>query len=405
MSFQAFTEQHPHLPLEMSSSEYQQLLRQHWFKFGDGMMKANGPEVQAAIDGGEIFSKWLKTINAKRPLNDQIRLSEGTGPGGGIPIAKPSKYGPKTISKKLREIQNEMPKAMLRIIYGGLNMTDAIPPSISKEDFIKHGRTANGLYQSAVRWSTSIEPRLDYYKRNKRRDIRGFYHLKKIEDLDATLNDYFILGPEKQKEFKKHLIGLCMNSKNSLSTCESQFKRAAQSAKVREFKNKFWRAGQATWNSFYQISKPRTDVTWSPSSPNIMRAPFKDPKNTKIANWLKENIEDEFKTDTWNFELDFENGSPEMAYLKFETGVTPHVTKGNIIVMDTNSPIEEYSVKWTIRHEYGHILRMPDCYVEFYDETEEVVVNYQLDVTDLMCSRAGDMNDRIYKELKRVYYK
>lgn len=73
--------------------------------------------------------------------------------------------------------------------------------------------------------------------------------------------------------------------------------------------------------------------------------------------------------------------------------------------MDSNTDIQEYGVRWTIRHEFGHILRLPDCYTEFYDTKEQVMVNYQLDTTDLMCSRAGLMNERIYQELKKHYQK
>ena len=72
---------------------------------------------------------------------------------------------------------------------------------------------------------------------------------------------------------------------------------------------------------------------------------------------------------------------------------------------DANTPLEEYEVQWTIRHEFGHILRLPDYYVEFYDTHEDIAINYQLDTTDLMCSRAGDFNERIYTELKRVYFR
>lgn len=73
--------------------------------------------------------------------------------------------------------------------------------------------------------------------------------------------------------------------------------------------------------------------------------------------------------------------------------------------MDSNQPIEEYDSQWTIRHEFGHVLGLPDCYHEFYDTTQEAYVNYQFDVTDLMCSRAGNMNERIYLELKKAYQK
>lgn len=396
------SEHHPHLPLELTFEESQQLLRQHWVKFGEGMMKANAPETQLAIDGGEKFSKWLKEINQQRSTDDQIRLTSGSNRGGGIPIDSPSKYGPKTIKERLQKNLDEIPASIKDIVYGNKDTT-TLPTS--KEDFIKYGRMISFLYQTAVRWSTSLEPWLDWYKKNKQRDVRGYYHLKKMSDLDEKLEDFSKLTDKEQEEIKKHMMDICQNNQYSIKACEKAFDSNRKKKNLKALKDQLWPAAMATWNSFFEIRNPRTDVTWNESEPNVMKAPFIDPKNEKISNWLKENIEDEFKTTTWNFELNFVEEGKDTAYLEFQPNVTPHVTRGNIIVMDANSPIEEYDVKWTIRHEYGHILRIPDCYIEFYDETEEVAVNYQLDVKDLMCSRAGDFNQRLYDELKRVYYK
>jgi hypothetical protein len=397
------SEHHPHLPLELTFEESQQLLRQHWVKFGQGMMKANAPETQLAIDGGEKFSKWLKEINNQRSADDQIRLTSGSNRGGGIPIDSPSKYGPKTIKERLQKNMSEIPASIKDVVYGNENTTATLPTS--KEDFIKYGRMISFLYQTAVRWSTSLEPWLDWYKKNKQRDVRGYYHLKKMSDLNEKLDDFNKLTTKQQEEIKKHMMDICQNNQYSIKACEKAFESNRKKKNLKALKDQLWPAAMATWNSFFEIRNPRTDVSWDASEPNVMKAPFIDPKNEKISNWLKENIEDEFKTATWNFELNFVEEGKDTAYLEFQPNVTPHVTRGNIIVMDANSPIEEYDVKWTIRHEYGHILRIPDCYIEFYDETEEVAVNYQLDVKDLMCSRAGDFNQRLYDELKRVYYK
>jgi bacillopeptidase F (M6 metalloprotease family) len=73
--------------------------------------------------------------------------------------------------------------------------------------------------------------------------------------------------------------------------------------------------------------------------------------------------------------------------------------------MDANQSIEEDDSKLVIRHEFGHILGFPDCYHEFYDTELDGFVNYQLDTTDIMCSGTGAMTERMYKELKRVYFK
>lgn len=396
---------HPHLPLELSLEESQRLLRKHWASFGEGAMKANAPETQMAIDGGEKFSKWLKEINKLRDADNQIRLTSGSNRGGGIPIDRPSKYGPKTIAARLKKNMDELPKSVSEIVYGEKDITTKVPAGIETKDFIKYGRMVSFLYQTAVRWSTSLEPWLDWYKRNKRRDVRGYYHLNKMKDLDEKLEDFNKLSTDEKETIKKHMIGICQNNEYSIKACEKAFESNQKKRNLKELKDQLWPKALATWNSFFEIRNPRKDVTWTSAAPGLMTAPFIKPNNTKIANWLKDHVEDEFQNDHWRFEMEYVTEGKDTAYLEFKPNVTPHVTKGNIIVMDANSPIEEYSVQWTIRHEYGHILRIPDCYIEFYDETEEVAVSYQLDVTDLMCSRAGDFNKRLYELLKKTYYK
>ncbi len=395
----------PHLPLDLSFEESQELWSEHksTTKFKSLKTKTD-PFVAKAIAGGEILGKWLKKINENRESDNQLLLSSSSSSsrGAGIPIDKPSKYGPKTIKLRIEKILATAPKEMLDVIYNELPMTVKNP--VEDKVFIEFGRKISGTYQSAVRWETNIKKWLPYYKKNQRRDVRGFYHLIKEENLDQKLKNFSSLSSQDQERLSGHLYKICLNDKVEGKTCTTRLDKARKKGTVLKFKNKYWSGATKNWNSFWLISKPRKDVVWNSTSPNTMKVTFKDPKNEKIANWLKENIEDEFKTDTWQMEFNFKENGTGLAYLEFKAGVTPHVKSGNIIVMDKNSSIDEYSVKWTIRHEYGHILRLPDCYFEFYDEKEEVAVNYQLNVKDLMCSRSGDMNERIYKELKRVYY-
>ena len=63
------------------------------------------------------------------------------------------------------------------------------------------------------------------------------------------------------------------------------------------------------------------------------------------------------------------------------------------------------SVPPTIRHEYGHVLGFPDCYLEFYDTNLNQMVQYQLDITNLMCSRRVHLQQSHYDEMKRVYFR
>jgi hypothetical protein len=153
----------------------------------------------------------------------------------------------------------------------------------------------------------------------------------------------------------------------------------------------------------------RGDVVWSSSNPTELHIPFLDPGNSgdaSLASYVKDNIEDEWRWQGWNLHLDLVKGTNQTAHIELQPGVTPHVVVAeNAIVMDANQPRTEYDARWAIRHEFGHILGFVDCYVEFYDEERAVMVSYQIDTTNLMCSRRGALKQTHFDELKRVYFR
>ena len=165
-----------------------------------------------------------------------------------------------------------------------------------------------------------------------------------------------------------------------------------------EYKNSYWPLAEKNYQSFFAIDNPRHDLQ---NSLNNMVIPFEVPESNRLQNWLQINVEDEFKYNDWKLKINFKDKA--LSHLEFEANTTPHVSDGNTIVMDLNTNIDEYEVKWTIRHEFGHVLRLPDCYIEFYDPELDHAINYQIDINDLMCSRAGNMNKRIYTELLKTY--
>lgn len=389
-----------HLPLEMSFEEYQALyaeLKQ------TKSATIKDVFVRESIDAGEKMSSWIKIINANRTEENAIRLTS-KGTQRGIPIETPSKYGPSTIKVNLLKLKAEMPQELVSVIFGESDISKT--PIIEDTEFIKWCRKVSGNYQSAVRW-TGMQEWLPHYAKRKAQDIRGFYFLRNLENLDEHLSKFDELSTEQAASIKEALIGICLNSGKTQKSCERKINKAIKKKELVSFKNSFWAIAVKNWNGFYEISDPRKDVVWTRKSPGVMQVVFKDPKNPEIANWLKDNIEDEFQLTekSWTLELNFIPGKSGTAFIEFQKNVTPHVSGGNKVVMDANTELEEYGVKWTIRHEFGHILRIPDCYHEFYDKKENLMINYQLDVTDLMCSRAGAMNDRIFRELQKHYMK
>lgn len=390
-----------HIPLDLTFEESQK-----WYaSFKHELNKKNAfsdSNIEAAIEGGEILGKWLEKINATRASNPIRLTSKATRRG--IPVDKPSKYGPKTIKEKYEEFGKEMPKVLYDVYYGNAQMTATIP--VSDDEFIKWGREVSKLYQTAVRW-TGHQRWIDYYANRRFDDVRGYYALKEVKELDQKLLKFATLSTAEKEALKEGLLGICLNTRRSETYCEREFELRLKRNSLLNMKNAYWAKSVKLWNSFFEISNPRTDVVWNARNPYVMNIPFIDPKNNAVATWLKENVEDEFKRGefSWQMVMDYVTTGSGTARIEFKAGVTPHVSGGNLVVMDANTSLEEYSEKWTIRHEFGHILRLPDCYVEFYVPSENLMVNYQLDITDLMCSRAGDMNDRIYHELKKVYFK
>lgn len=389
-----------HIPLDLTFEESQRWFRE--LNENKSLLETVDIYVTRSISAGERMSTWLKLINEQRSADDQIRLTNSNDRGNGIPIDSANKYGPSTIEAFYKKLEAEMPQELKAVMLEGGQITASFPGT--KEDFILWSRKVSYIYQTAVRW-TGMQQWLSWYERAKARDVRGYYFLNKTEDLDQKLADFEALDEEVKDELKKNLITLCFNHTGDESRCEAAFSEARGKGGLVELKDFLMPTGKAVWDSFFKISNPREDIEWSPDNRLVMRVPFKTPRDAHIARWLQENVEDEFKRDSlgWAMELDFVTGNPGTAYLEFKPNVTPHVSGGNVVVMDQNTPLEEFDTRWTIRHEFGHILRLPDCYHEFYDPKENVMINYQLDVTDLMCSRSGDMNDRIYEELKRVY--
>ena len=168
--------------------------------------------------------------------------------------------------------------------------------------------------------------------------------------------------------------------------------------------DRYLASSQRIWNSYFTLSNARTDVKWKKLE--LMEVPFVKPNKSAIENFLRVEIQDEWRWKGWQLQLDFGNGGQETAHIEFEEGTTPHVNKlgGSTITMDANAPLTEYAVRWTIRHEFGHVLGFPDCYVEFYEPENGRMVNYQIDTSNLMCSRRGHLKQIHYDALKEAYY-
>ncbi|MFL5784437.1 MAG: hypothetical protein ACJ76H_07515 [Bacteriovoracaceae bacterium] len=384
----------PHLDLEMTSQEYDALL-----KNVPKSMNAD-PEVEAALKLGQRLSAWIAKVNTGRSETTAIRLTSPQTRRG-IPIDKPSIYNPAIIKQTQEEVLGNMPKEMRDVILSTGELPGTIP--VSDELFITHGRLLDRNYQSAARYK-SLYPYISQYTSLASNDVRGYYYLTSNKITANELRDTSLIAADKVKPIKDALTGICNNA-GGWGNCAQTVEKAWSANKLADHYTKYYPSGKKLWDAFFDIPDygRRSDIVWSG---NTMTVPFNTPTIAKFIHYLQDNIEDEYRWNGWGLKMkfgSFANGP----HLEFQSGVVPHVNGlgGNTIVMDDNQPIEEYESQWTIRHEFGHVLGLPDCYHEFYDVNLKAFVNYQLDITDLMCSRAGNMKERIYTELKQAYAK
>jgi hypothetical protein len=388
----------PHLDLEMTSDEY----RVHLTQLAKNKNLApDDPGIAASIKLGERLSNWIAKVNASRPADAAIRLTSPQTRRG-VPIDAPSIYNPTIIKAGAEKIVAELPEGMKTVLTSTVELPATL--GIDDETFIKHARLLDRNYQSAARYK-SVNPYRMQYTSAASEDVRGYYYLTQNKIGKEQLQDVATIDADKIAPIKDALTKICLNSRDSLASCKKKVDAAFVSNTLAALYTKYFATAQKNWNDFFVIPSngTRSDLVWTEA---VMTVPFNTPSIARFIPYLQNNIEDEFRWGNWKLKMNFGNFSngPELI---FEAGVVPHVNGlgGNQIVMDSNQPIEEYESQWTIRHEFGHVLGLPDCYHEFYDTNLNAYVNYQLDITDLMCSRAGDMKERIYTELKKAYGK
>jgi hypothetical protein len=320
-------------------------------------------------------------------------------------MGNPKVYNFQIIKDRWTTLQALLPAPLKKVIFEGAPLTADLP--VTEREFIEWLFQVDAAYQSTARYKL-LKPFKTDYIANQMNDVRGYFMLKDDVAATSNLSTWSTLSNVQKEKYRSALIYLCQNAQLTRNECIDQFNTAEQNLKLNEMKDLYFPKGRDNYDQFFTIQTARKDVTWNASNPNLMIVPFTNPKNANVMDYLKTNIEDEWKMGDWKLNLNFvDSADDNTTHVVFMAGALPHVNDlaGSIITMDANAPFTEYDVRWTIRHEYGHVLGFPDCYHEFYDEELDAFVSYQLDVTNLMCSRRGHLQPRHFDELKRVYLK
>lgn len=392
----------PHLDHEMSSQEYQALLDIH-VAHPNTVTTPEDAEIEQWLGWGKRTLQWVDLVNDERSEENKISLSSPETQTGN-PTSNPRIYNFKIIKDSWVQLQKDMPRSLRDVIWGTSPLSSHIP--ISENDFVKWLLEVDRAYQLSARYKLR-KPWQLFMSGDANRDVRGFLNLKNDKNINQKLSTWNTLNQNTKKQLTADLSQICINSGEFAIDCSDQLNKAIRQNTVVSFKNRYMPAGQKNYDRFFLIVQKRTDIVWPQNQPNLMILPFRDPQDSQIFNFLKDNIEDEWRLGSWKLNLNFIiNPLGNTAYVRFIPGATPNVNglAGSIITMDANTPLTEYNAQWTIRHEFGHVLGFPDCYHEFYDNSLSAFVSYQLDLNDVMCSRRGKLLQRHFNELKRVYF-
>jgi hypothetical protein len=394
----------PHMDLDMTGPEYLRLLKSS--PKTKNKMKFNPEDryIEQYLAIGKRNLEWVDFVNAHRDEAHKISLSSpATQPGNGI--NNPRTYNFRIIKERWDILKNLLPAPLKKVLLEDAPFTADI--GVSDREFIEWLFQIDASYQIAARYKMML-PYKDEMAGYAAYDVRGYNNLLQEDNLDEKLSGFSTLNQLTQTRLAHDLLLLCMNKGTARVECLKEIEEAKENNTLVAYKDDAMVAGKANYDSFFNILGARPDGVWTASNPLEMNIPFRNPHNEKVLDFLKYNIEDEWQWDGWKLILNFvDSEDEEMTRVEFEAGATPHVESapGHIITMDQNAPLSEYDVQWTIRHEYGHVIGFPDCYHEFYDEEQEAFVSYQLDVTNLMCSRRGHIQQMHFDELKKAYFK
>jgi hypothetical protein len=394
----------PHLDLELSGAEYQTLLREDPRLLEEEQTPSmSSRRLQSVLDAGKRNLEWLAHLNSRRPGSSPLSLSSPETQIG-YPIESPRIFNETLVLDWFAQLRSEIPASIAAIVLDGAPFTpDA---GMSDSEYIAAALKIDRIYQLAARWLLLApwRPQLEARRKN---DVRAYVALTTDPNLQGRLDGFASLPDTEKQLLLKHLFELCFNSRSE-SACRSDLSRAQSRGELSAFYARHLAGSQKVYSNFFTITSSRSDVRWTSTDPLTMRVPFLDPKDPTVLAFLRDHIEDEWKWNGWKLVLEFQpNWSWGLSRIVFEPGATPHVDglAGNTITMDANTPLTEYNVQWTIRHEYGHVLGFPDCYHEFWDADLQAIVSYQLDITNLMCSRRGKLQEKHFDELKLVYFK
>lgn len=368
----------------------------------DKTASVDDEQIKFLLTVGKRASNWLNVVNAHRSPDGQLDFSR-PGSSKGVPLTDPMKTSTVILMKQYEDFAKKTASSLMDVLASSVEFP--YNPPVSDQEFVDSLRTLDRIYQNTIRWANSRQW-ISWYINRAIYDVRGYLFLKDMPNLEEILSNFDSLLNEEKEKYRNWLFGLCRNGDFDSSDCVNELKKYESKKRLFGFYTNFSKYGKSMHELFYTIKKTRPEIFWNSSKTQLI-SPFQTPERADVTKWLKENVEDEWKEALgFNLIIDYKNTTQDIPRIQFKEGTTANVNEvgGNLITMEAEYPIESNDQKWTIRHEYGHVLGFEDCYLEFYDTNEKAMIYYEIDVDNLMCSRRGHLKPTHIEQLKKAYH-
>jgi len=206
-----------------------------------------------------------------------------------------------------------------------------------------------------------------------------------------------------QNEYEQMIVAfqrMCINS-NGLQSSKCSKDSIEGARNYYSLYYKWVGASREIEQDFFKIHYPlaglQTDQFYDKEVITVL---VKKPSNYEMARFLKESVEKAWNTDNYELKIEWSNSIDAKISIEFVEEGTHHANfRTRVISMNRKTFQYDELTGVILAHEFGHVLGFKDCYHEFWDHDENGYVFYKVDVTNIMCSNAGDVKDFHFEQL------
>ncbi|MBT3980400.1 MAG: hypothetical protein HOE90_03555 [Bacteriovoracaceae bacterium] len=276
---------------------------------------------------------------------------------------------------------------------------------INSDLFLELNKEIELIYTRSGRYLGHI-PYLAYYKKRAELDLRGYLHFQSMSY--AKLGRLFYMATYysqwiDENDYEQMIVAfqkMCINS-NGLYSSECSKENIEGARNYYSLYYKWLEASREIEKEFLKIHHPLEGLQAEQFyDKEVITVLVKKPSDGKMARFLKESVEKAWNTDKYELKIEWSHSHDAKVSIEFvEEG--PHHANFRTRVISMNRKTFQYDelTGVILAHEFGHVLGFKDCYHEFWDNDEDGYVFYKVDVTNVMCSNAGDVKDFHFEQL------